>query len=150
MTTSSRAGLGLVKTSEGCKLTAYLCPANVWTIGYGRTTNVKRGDTCTQAQADAWLVAEYDQFEAGVLKLVGKREHTGLSDNALGALVSFAYNVGLANLASSTLLKRVKAGDMAGAAAQFASWNKARVNGALKPLAGLTTRRANEAALFLK
>ncbi len=142
MTTSSRAGLGLIKTSEGCKLSAYLCPAGHWTIGYGRTTNVKKGDTCTQAQADAWLLQEYDAFERKVRALL----KVPVTENQLGALVSFAYNVGDGALGSSTLLRLLNAGDYAGAAAQFARWNKA----AGKALAGLTKRRAAEAALFAK
>jgi lysozyme len=141
MTTSTRAGLGLVKTFEGCKLKAYLCPAGVPTIGYGRTKGVKLGQTITQAQADAWVVEEYDEFEAGVRKLV----KVPLTANQLGALTSFAYNLGLGNLKSSTLLKKLNGGDYAGAAAQFARWNKA--GGVV--LAGLTKRRAAEAKLFL-
>lgn len=142
MEQSSRAGLGLVKTFEGCKLSAYLCPANVPTIGYGRTRGVKLGQTITQAQADAWLEEEYDEFEAGVRKLV----KVPLTANQLGALTSFAYNLGLGNLKASTLLKLLNARDYDGAAAQFARWNKA----AGRVLAGLTKRRAAEAALFSK
>lgn len=140
--TSSRNGLSLVQQFEGCKLKAYLCPAGVPTIGYGRTKGVKLGDTCSQAQADAWLVEEYDAFEAGVRKLIT----VVVTANQLGALTSFAYNLGLGALRSSTLLKRLNAGDYAGAAAQFARWDKA----AGKTLAGLTRRRAAEAALFVK
>ncbi|MGU3389186.1 lysozyme [Sphingomonas sp. M1A8_2b] len=142
MTTSSRAGLGLVKTFEGCKLTAYLCPAGVPTIGYGRTTGVKLGQKITQAQADAWVVEEYDEFEARVRRIV----KVPLTANQLGALTSFAYNLGSGALASSTLLRLLNGGDYSGAAAQFARWNKAGG----KVLAGLTKRRAAEAALFLK
>lgn len=142
MTTSSRAGLGLVKTFEGCKLTAYLCPAGVWTIGWGRTTNVKRGDTCTQAQADAWLEQEYDAFERKVRSLV----KVPLTANQMGALVSFAYNVGMGALGSSTLLRLLNAGQYDAAAKHFARWNKAGG----RVLAGLTRRRAAEAALFAK
>ncbi len=142
MTNSSRAGLGLVKTFEGCKLTAYLCPAGVPTIGYGRTTGVKLGQKITQAQADAWVVSEYDEFEAKVRRIVT----VPLTDNQLGALTSFAYNLGTGALASSTLLRLLNAGDYAGAAAQFGRWNKA----GSKVLAGLTKRRTAEAALFAK
>lgn len=142
MTNSSRAGLGLVKTFEGCKLTAYLCPAGVPTIGYGRTTGVKLGQKITQAQADAWVVEEYDEFEARVRRIV----QVPLTANQLGALTSFAYNLGSGALASSTLLRLLNEGDYAGAAAQFGRWNKAGG----KVLAGLTKRRAAEAALFLK
>jgi lysozyme len=141
-TTSKRAGLGLIKQFEGCRLTAYLCPAGVWTIGWGRTTNVKRGDTCTQAQADAWLVAEYDAFERRVRALV----KVPLTTNQLGALVSFAYNVGTGALASSTLLRLLNAGQYEAAAQQFARWNKAGG----RVLSGLTRRRKAEAELFRK
>lgn len=140
MTTSSRAGLSLIKQFEGCRLTAYLCPAGVWTIGWGRTTNVKRGDTCTQAQADAWLVQEYDAFE----KKVGGLVRVPVTANQLGALVAFAYNVGVGALGASTLLRLLNAGHADQAAAQFGRWNKAGG----KVLAGLTKRRAAEAALF--
>ncbi|WP_343545396.1 lysozyme [Sphingomonas paucimobilis] len=142
MTNSSRAGLALIKTYEGCKLTAYLCPAGKWTIGYGRTTNVKKGDTCSQAQADAWLLEEYDAFESKVRALV----KVALTANQLGALVSFAYNVGVGALKDSTLLRLLNAADYSGAAAQFARWNK----GGGKVLPGLVKRRAAEAALFSK
>lgn len=139
---TSRTGLPLIKQFEGCKLAAYVCPAGVLTIGWGRTTNVKRGDTCTQAQADAWLVQEYDAFEKKVKALV----KVSLTANQLGALVSFAYNVGTGALGSSTLLRLLNAGDYAGAADQFARWNRA----AGRVLAGLSRRREAEAALFRK
>lgn len=139
-----RNGLPLIKQFEGCKLKAYPDPGTggaPWTIGWGRTTNVKKGDTCTQAQADAWLVAEYDGFEAGVIDLT----HGKGTPNMIGALTCFAYNVGLANLKSSTLLRKHIAGDFRGAALEFSRWNKA--NGAV--MKGLTTRRAAEASLYL-
>lgn len=142
MTNSSRTGLALVRQFEGCKLKAYVCPAGVLTIGWGRTTKVKKGDACTQEQADKWLEEEYDAFEKKVRVLV----KVPVSDNQLGALVSFAYNVGAGALATSTLLRKLNAGDYAGAAEQFARWNKAGG----KELAGLTKRRNAEAALFRK
>lgn len=134
--------MSLIKQFEGCRLTAYLCPAGVWTIGWGRTTNVKRGDTCTQAQADAWLTDEYDAFESKVRALI----KVPVTANQLGALVCFAYNVGTGALASSTLLRVLNAGRYDDAALQFARWNKAGG----KVLAGLTKRRAAEASLFGK
>jgi len=144
MTNSSRAGLGLIKTFEGCKLSAYLCPAKVPTIGWGFTTwngqKVKLGQTITQAEADAVLVREYDAYEAQVRKLV----KVPVTANQLGALVSFAFNVGIGALRSSTLLKMLNAGNYAGASGQFARWNRAGG----KVLAGLTRRRAAEAAFF--
>lgn len=142
MENKTRSGLPLIKQFEGCKLTAYLCPANVWTIGWGRTINVKRGDTCAQAQADAWLTEEYDAFERKVLALV----KVPVTSNQLGALVSFAYNVGVGALGSSTLLRLLNGKDYQGAAGQFSRWDKAGG----RVLAGLTRRRAAEAALFRK
>ncbi|ATI54185.1 hypothetical protein WR25_15776 [Diploscapter pachys] len=141
-----RNGLPIVKEFEGCKLQAYPDPATggaPWTIAWGRTKGVKKGDTCTQAQADAWLNEEYDEFESAVIKALGGARTT---DNQLGAMVCFAYNCGVANLKSSTLLRKHKAGDYAGAAKEFARWNKA----AGKVMAGLTRRRAAEAALYLR
>ena len=142
METSTRSGLSIIRQFEGCKLKAYICPAGVWTIGWGRTTNVKLGDICSQEQADKWLVQEYDAFEKKVRALV----KVPVTANQLGALVSFAYNIGTGALGSSTLLKKLNAGDYVGAAGQFARWDKA--GGRI--LAGLTKRRAAEAALFLK
>lgn len=138
--TSQRAGLALIKQYEGCKLKAYKCPAGIWTIGYGRTKKVKAGDTCSQAQADAWLIEEYDVFERQVLALV----KVPLTANQLGALVSFTYNLGAQSLKESKLRRLLNEGDYDGAAGQFARWNKA----AGKVLKGLVKRRAAEAALF--
>lgn len=137
--------MALIKQSEGCRLTAYPDPATggaPWTIGWGRTTNVKKGDTCTQAQADAWLVEEYDKFEADVRKLV----KVPLTANQLGALTCFTYNVGPGNFGGSTLLKMLNKGDYKGAADQLLVWDKADGH----VLAGLLRRRQAERELFLK
>jgi lysozyme len=98
------------------------------------------GQVCTQAQADAWLEEEYDKFEAGVLKLVKGKA----TPNQLGALVSFAYNLGLGAFGSSTLLKKHLAGKYGEAKLEFARWNKEGT----RVLAGLTRRRAAEAKLY--
>ena len=131
----------IIKPFESCKLTAYLCPAGVWTIGWGSTgPEIVKGLKWTQEQADNRLMLDVVRFERGVKALV----KVSLSDNQLGALISFAYNVGLGNLQASTLLKLLNAGDYKGAANQFARWNKA----AGKVLAGLTRRRAIEKGVF--
>lgn len=138
-----REGLPLLKQFEGCKLTAYQDIVGVWTIGYGETKGVKPGMTISQAQADAMVQERYDEFEAGVKKLL----KVPVTANELGALTCFAYNVGLFNLQTSTLLKMLNSGSPAkDVAAQFARWNKAGG----KPVDGLTRRRAAEAQLFLK
>ena len=132
----------IIKEFEGCKLKAYLCPAGVWTIGYGHTDGVKEGDEITQQEADRLLADDVHSFTAGVQRLVT----SDINRNQLGALVSFSFNLGLGNLRHSTLLKLVNAGDFVGAANQFPRWNKAGG----KVLAGLTRRREAERKLFLK
>lgn len=145
MENSSRNGLGLIRQFEGCRLSAYLCPAKVPTIGWGFTTwngkKVQLGQKITQAEADAALIKEYDDYEAKVRALV----KVPVSANQLGALVSFTFNVGVGALRSSTLLKMLNAGNYAGTAQQFARWDKAGG----RVLTGLTKRRAAEAALFV-
>ena len=76
----------IIKEFEGCKLKAYLCPANVWTIGYGHTDGVKEGDEITQQEADRLLASDVDLFTTGVQRLVT----SDINRNQLGALVSFA------------------------------------------------------------
>lgn len=137
---TSQRGVDLIKTFEGLKLTAYLCPANVWTIGYGTTRGVQKGMTITAAEAERLLRADLAVFEAGVSKAV----KVPLEQHEFDALVSFAYNVGLGAFQKSTLLRLLNAGDKAGAAKQFDRWNKAGG----KVLAGLTRRREAERKLF--
>lgn len=134
------AGLALIQHFEGCKLTAYKCPAGIWTIGYGSTGgHVKPGLTITQDQAEGLLRSDLRRFEAAVARLA-----PGANDNQFSALVSLAFNIGIANFEGSTLLRRHLAGDYEGATAQFARWNKSKG----KVLAGLVNRRAAEAKLY--
>ena len=133
----------LIKEFEGCKLKAYKCPAGIWTIGYGHTGNdVYEGKTITQQEAEVILENDLKRFVDGVDKLVTVQ----LTRNQLGALVSFAFNVGLGNFRSSTLLKILNQGRYADAAEQFLRWDKAGG----KVLPGLTKRRHAERTLFLK
>jgi lysozyme len=138
---STRAGLPLVRTSEGLELVAYRDIVGVWTIGYGETRGVYPGMVITADQAETMLEARYDEFEAGVLNLVTRT----LSENELGALVSFVYNLGLGAFKSSTLLRKVNANDPT-AVSEFARWNMAGG----KVVKGLVIRRAKEAALFIQ
>jgi len=131
----------LIKSFEGLELEAYLCPANVWTIGYGHTKGVKKGDKITKEQAEKLLEEDLAFFRNGVKRLV----KVALNKNQFGALVSFAYNLGLGSLESSTLLKKLNAGDYQGAADQFPRWNKSKG----KVLTGLVRRREAERAVFL-
>mgnify|MGYP001250603974 FL=1 len=132
----------LVKYFEGFEDTAYLCPANVWTIGYGRTRNVKEGDKVTEVQAERDLLEELEEFKHQVLNSV----KVELKQNELDALTSWTYNLGVGNLKSSTLLKKLNAGNKDEVPAEMVRWNKA--NG--KVLAGLTKRREAEAELWAK
>tara|TARA_B100000965_G_scaffold396564_2_gene411683 strand:+ start:175 stop:609 length:435 start_codon:yes stop_codon:yes gene_type:complete len=132
----------LIKYFEGFEDTAYLCPANVWTIGYGRTRNVKEGDRITEAQAERDLLEELEEFKHQVLHSV----KVELTQNELDALTSWTYNLGVGNLNSSTLLKKLNAGSKDEVPAEMLRWNKAGG----KVLAGLTKRREAEAELWAK
>lgn len=142
--------VNLVKSFEGLFLEAYLCPANVWTIGYGHTGlvhedgTVKAGRKITEKEAEELLAYDLGVFSKGVEKLLLPRPLAEMNDNQFGSLVSFAFNVGLGNFTRSTLLQRVNARDYAAAIPEFAKWNKA--NG--RPLRGLTRRRQSEANLW--
>lgn len=137
---TSQKGLDLIKSFEGLRLSAYKCPADVWTIGYGTTAGVKQGQTITKERAEELLREDVRRFEDQVLRLV----KMPLTQGQFDALTSFVYNLGAGNLSNSTLLRLLNAGDYDGAAAQFERWNKAGG----KVLAGLIRRRAAERALF--
>lgn len=148
---TSDQGINLIKKFEGLhkigddgKVLAYRCPANVLTIGYGHTKGVKRNMEITQAEAEALLRADLRIYEAEVKRLV----NVPLTQYQFDALVSFVFNLGAANFAASTLLKRINTGNYEAVPAQLMRWNKARVNGKLQALTGLTRRRSAEAALF--
>jgi len=133
----------LTEVCEGCVLTAYPDPGtggSPWTIGYGHTNGVQHGDTCTPEQADAWLVDDISDAEVAVNRLVTVR----LTQHQFDALVDWTFNEGAGNLESSTLLRKLNAGDYAGADAEFARW--VRAGGRVLP--GLVKRRALEAAWF--
>ena len=138
-------GIEVMHFYEACKLTAYPDPATggvPWTIGWGETgPHVKKGMVTTQAQADQMFIDRLArEFEPGVALLAGD-----VSQPQFDALVSFAYNVGLANLRGSTLLRKLLSGDLLGSADEFLRWDKA----AGKRMLGLHRRRVSERALFL-
>jgi lysozyme len=143
---TNAAGLSLIRQAEGLRLRAYLCPANVWTIGIGTTVypdgrKVRSGDKCTAQQADRYLAHDLQEFERAVAAMVT----VPVTSNQFSALVSLAYNIGISALRGSTLLRLLNAGDYAGAANQFLRWNR----GGGRVLPGLVTRRRAERALFL-
>lgn len=149
--TPSQKCIDFIKSFEQCRLTAYMpTPKDRPTIGWGTTgLDVRMGMTWSQAQADARFARDLADFAMGVThELQGRPTTQGQFD----ALVSFAYNVGLDDdadtlaegLGDSTLLRKHLAGDYEGAAAEFAKWNKQDH----VALAGLTRRRAGEAAMY--
>ncbi|ARG33970.1 MULTISPECIES: lysozyme [Acinetobacter] len=145
--TTSNAGLNLIKGFEGKRLNAYDDGVGVWTIGFGTIkypngVRVKKGDTCTEQQAETYLKNDLTKFEVAINKLV----KVPLTQNQFDALASFTYNLGETNLANSTLLKKLNKSDYQGAADQFLVWNKAGG----KVMKGLVRRREAERALFLK
>ncbi|HHA1489053.1 TPA: lysozyme [Enterobacter hormaechei subsp. xiangfangensis] len=143
---TSEKGIALIKEFEGCKLTAYQDSVGVWTIGYGWTQPVdgkpiRAGMTIKQETAERLLKTGLVSYESDVSRLV----KVGLNQGQFDALVSFTYNLGARSLSTSTLLRKLNAGDYAGAADEFLRWNKAGG----KVLNGLTRRREAERALFL-
>jgi lysozyme len=142
-----KPAIDLIKQFEGLKLEAYLCSAGVPTIGYGTTkyidgSKVKLGDKINLVEAEHLLLADVGRFAKDLEPLI-----SGLPivPNQHCALLSLCYNIGITNFKKSTLLKKLKRGDLAATADQFLVWNKA--NG--KVVKGLVNRREKERALFL-
>ncbi len=133
-------GIALIKTYEGLHLTPYLCPAKVWTIGYGHTRTIHAGMVITPEQADQLLDDDLRIAERAVQRLV----QVPLTDNQFAALVSFTFNIGIANFERSTLLKLLNRGWYEQVPAQLTRWN--RQSGEI--LGGLSRRRAAEAQLW--
>lgn len=135
-------GLDALKSREGCRLTAYQDTGGVWTIGYGQTDGVKEGMTITQQQADEGFLLTVAPFEACVVNAV----KVALSDNQFAALVSFAYNIGEAAFESSTLLRKLNAGDYESVPQEMLRWTK--VHGVVDQ--GLVNRRNSEGGQWVK
>ena len=144
----NKFGIETMHHFEGCKLTAYQCPAKVWTIGWGNTfypdkTPVKQGDVITQEQANALFETVMNNFALGVKKCLTKE----VNENQFSALVCFAYNVGIGSLQKSTLLKKININpNDETIAGEFGKWTKAGG----KVLLGLVRRRKAESDLYFK
>jgi len=141
-------GTVLLHHFEGLKLKAYKCPADVWTIGYGNTfyedgSKVKQGETVTKERASELFNSVASSF---AIQITGSIK-ASLNENQFSSLVSFAYNVGVANFNKSTLLKKINIDkNDPSIFAEFLRWDKA----AGKVLAGLTLRRQAEAKLYFE
>ena len=136
----------LLKKFEGCKLKSYRCPANVCTIGYGHTSSagaptVTDGMTITQKQADDILRRDLVKYETEVFNMVRQP----LTQNQYDVLVDFAYNAGVGNLKSSTMLKKINSGNLDAVPDELMKWTK----GGGKVLPGLVRRRQAEAAWWV-
>ena len=141
------ATIALIKSFEGCRLTAYKDIAGVWTIGYGLTTgalpgvSVSQGMVITQMQAEEYLTQTLEIFGNKILPMMTRKP----TPNQFGAMLSLAYNAGTGGFRKSTVLRKFNADNLSDAAAAFAMWNKAGG----KIVRGLVRRRAAESALFL-
>jgi lysozyme len=138
--TYSANGLALTEKFEGLKLTAYQDVTGVWTNGYGNTHNVVPGSTITLGQAQTDLASNVE----GAAYVVNTVVTVPLNQNQFDALVDFVFNLGSANLQSSTLLRLLNTGNYSGAANEFPKWNHA--GGVV--VQGLTNRRLAEQQLF--
>ena len=148
----------MIKHHEGVKLRPYQCPALLWTVGVGHVIDPNHARiplverkalpipsgwdrTLTIGEVDEILAQDLQRFESGVRRLCPD----GLTPGRFGALVSFAFNVGLGNLQRSSLRMKHNRGDFEGAAEAFLDWTKAGG----KVLKGLVSRRNDERALYL-
>ena len=140
-------GIQIVKSFEGISLKPYLCPANVWTVGYGATRSSTGGpidldmEPITEAEAETLLIRDLESSEGWVSRLI----KTALTENQYSALTSFTFNVGCSALMRSTLRMKLNRREVQNAADEFPKW---RIAGG-RILAGLVRRRAAEQALFL-
>ena len=136
----SPEGIALIKKFEGCELNSYQCSANVWTIGYGHTKEVEENNSCSLEEAEEILVADLEEFEEWVEKLVTVE----MAQNEFDALVAWTFNLGPTNLRTSTLLERLNDRKFEDVPSEMKRWNRA--GGVV--VDGLVRRREAEALLF--
>ena len=138
-------GQELIKEFEGCRLESYLCPASIWTIGYGHTgPDVVEGLHITQAVANQMLRDDLDRFEKAVITNID----VALTQNQFDSLVSWAFNVGTGAVQESTLRRRLNRGEDVNTviSEELPRW----CNGPNGPLEGLVKRRAAEVKLAVE
>lgn len=138
---SYELAMAFVKAEETLRLKAYKCPKGVWTIGWGHTGGVKEGDTCTKAQADAWIRSDLQSAQTALAKYI----NVSVSESQFIALLSLAYNLGAQGVVDKCpkMLRALNAKDYDGAAEEYLDVT----NGGL---AGLVARRRREADLMRK
>lgn len=142
---TSEKGKDFIKSFESLQLKAYKCSAGVPTIGYGHTSGVKMDMSIDEVEANRLLDNDVARFDLELSKKLSKP----VKQHQWDALISFIFNLGMGNFLSSTLYKKLKANpDDATIPDEFLKWDKARVNGELVALKGLTRRRAAEAMIY--
>lgn len=135
----------IIKRFEGLRLRAYPCPSGVWTVGYGHTgPDVRRSTRITEARAEELLSQDIFVVRAALVIHVD----VPLTENQRAALISFVFNVGAGNLAASTLLRKLNAGDYDAVPGELRRWVYGTVKGKKAKLAGLVARREAEAELW--
>lgn len=140
----SPSGLALIKRWEGLRLEAYVCPAGVWTVGFGATgPDIKEGTVWTLAKADEDLKTRCAVLAYRICSKADDHK-VQLTQGQLDALVSFAYNLGLDALFSSTLWHRLMEGQPEAASLEFMKWVYVKS----KPVTGLVARRREEQVVF--
>lgn len=133
--------LALLTTDEGTRYTPYKDIAGIWTVCQGHTgPDIVPGKTYTKAECDALLVKNTEYHGKAVLRCT----KVPLNQNQYDAFTRFTFNVGPNAFCGSTLVKKLNAGDYDGACRELLRWDKARVNGVLRPVKGLTARRQSE------
>lgn len=150
---TSQRGIDLIKRFEGLILHSYLCPANKLTVGYGHCgEDVKQGMVITEKEAEELLKQDLNLFESKLNYSIS-HDHISLNQNQFDACISFIFNLGFSAFIFSTLYKKLKAGDYAGAADEFPRWVyiTKTVDGEKVKIKqkGLETRRKAERELFL-
>lgn len=141
---TSNKGRDFIKGFESLRLEAYPDPGTggkPWTIGWGHTKGVKRGDRITQEQVEQFLSDDLALFELSVNSAIKR----SMTQNQFDAMVSLAFNIGGSAFAGSTLVKKFNGGNAKGAADEFPKWK----NSGGKVMPGLVKRRAAERETFL-
>src|SRR6266436_5811493 len=132
------AGLTIIKKGEGLRLSAYLDPVGIWTVGYGHTPATP-GQVITLPQANSLLLSDVAHAAAAV---DGATQDVSTTDNQFSAMISLAFNIGVGAFRQSSVLRLHRAMKYPAAGDAFLMWNKGHVNGELVEIPGLTMRRA--------
>lgn len=137
--------VALLEHFEGFSETAYLDVAGIPTIGHGFIKGVKMGDTITHRESVARKLVEMNTHWNGIKNYI----HVNITQNICDALTSWCYNVGVGAVRNSTLIRVLNQGGYEKAADELLRWDKARVDGVLRSIRGLTRRRNAEREMFL-